>query len=286
MSILKALLCVCTGAFLVGCNQVVFEKAPVKVNSLEGTASGGTTSGGTSSGGSSSGTSSGGTSSGGTSSGGSSSGSSSGGSSSGSSDGGSTSGGSTSGTSGGCDSTTVYNLYNTSVTHHNPNQNDVAVSCIDGAVDYNGNINFGPGDVYRSTRYGVTCASRWCANRTGDGNSVGVIESGISYNGNSLNLGANINIECRSNSISGSPGACETQIQNQPPLENRELNYSSCTPCGCNVTNIKSHWDNGPGDLVNCATQYCTGLGQGFQWGILSEVNDSGYLIRCSRAAF
>lgn len=260
------------GLFFLGCSQVVFEKAPVKVNSIGGTTSGGTTSGGSTGGGTSSGGSSGG----------SSSGSSSGGSSGGSSSGGSSSGSST----GGCDSTTVYNLYNTSVTDHTANQNDVAIACIDGAFDYNGNINFGPADVYKSTRFGVTCASRWCGRRTGDGNSVGVVKSNIQFNGNSLDLGANVDIECRSNSVSGSPGACETQIQNQPPLENRGLNFPACSPCGCDVNTVLSHWYSGPGDLVNCATQYCTGLGQGFQWGILSEVSPTSYLIRCSRAAF
>jgi len=189
----------------------------------------------------------------------------------------------------GCDQATLYNVYNSTVTSNQATEDSIAQAC-ETDSDYNTNISIGPTDTFGVSRFTVTCASRWCAAHTGDGSAVGTITSAISYSGpHSLNVGATVTVQCRSNTVQSAPSACSSPIANNPPLTTTTLFFgsgNSCSPCGCDVGTVSNNWNISASSLLNCGTQYCTGLGQGYQWGVLSEVSPTGYAIRCSRAAY
>lgn len=185
-----------------------------------------------------------------------------------------------------CPEESLANAYNTSVTNHVVTQDEIAKACVDEVTDYQSNINFPSTDLFRIVRFQTTCAARWCDKHFNSKEGVGVVKSEMVWNGSALDVAALVNVQCRSAKAELISDACTDTGLILKPLETFTLGYSDprCGFCGCDSATVASKWGISQQALIDCGTNFCKGENAGFHWGILSEVNNSAYSIRCSRA--
>jgi hypothetical protein len=186
--------------------------------------------------------------------------------------------------------------YNTSYVVNHDTIFNIAKNCagennIDGGPD--GEMSRPVGDTWWTNHFIVTCASRWCGVQpASNGLAVGYIDPPLPidpHDSSRLDPNATIAIKCRNNSVTVH-GACGPNIAAAPALKaflkDFDDDADAGSACGNNVGEVAANW-NHIGNLSSCATTFCTGLGQGFNWGVLTEVSgpDNGYLMVCARSS-
>jgi hypothetical protein len=187
-----------------------------------------------------------------------------------------------------CPTQTLQDLYDTAVKTFNPSQGEIAANCIDIPPWDSEQGNLTLTDQFSKTRFAVTCASRWCNHHSGDLTSVGYIPSALAYEGDDsvhLDPSAAVTLECFTNHVQGSTAACQTVVDNNPPLSYLEMGYGgpNCEGyCGCDLAGAGAQFNAGPAAASSCGTRYCQS--KDFKWGVLSEMNNSGIVIRCSKS--
>jgi hypothetical protein len=188
-----------------------------------------------------------------------------------------------------CPTQTMQDLYNTALKTYTATQGNIGAACIENnAAADTLEKNLALTNQFEATRFKITCASRWCDQQSGDSGSVGFVPSALTFlPGDAVNLdpNGNVSLECFTNHVQNTPAACQTIVENNPPLAVRTLSYggANCAAyCGCDLPSLSNQYLAGPEAPVSCGTRYCQD--QDFKWGVLSEMNNLGFVIRCSKS--